>query len=65
MAELDRFARNARIDSMHAGTHCDGISTESRGGVRVVLLMESDHLVQNDMQAEVAAGALLTWLNQV
>ncbi|KAI5359861.1 hypothetical protein Slin15195_G117220 [Septoria linicola] len=65
LAELDRFSKNASINSVHVDTDFDGISTESRGRVRVVLLMGSGHHVQNDVQTEVAAGALLTWVNQV
>ena len=43
----------------------EAVSVKSKGGVRLVLVEESGHHVQNDVYHEQAAEAFLRWANQV
>lgn len=48
-----------------ADTNIEAVTVDSQGGVRLVLVEDSGHHVQNDVYNEQAAEALLTWAKQV
>ncbi|KAF2209078.1 hypothetical protein CERZMDRAFT_48072 [Cercospora zeae-maydis SCOH1-5] len=62
-----RESQGASVDAGLPGELADvsGAISESKDGVRVVLIEGAGHHVQNDVQAGIAAEALLSWLKQV
>lgn len=67
---LRKLKGEKRIDEVSApksgsDDSIEATSMECEGGVRLVLVEDSGHHVQNDVYCEQAAEALLRWVNQV
>ncbi|PIA93747.1 hypothetical protein CB0940_05196 [Cercospora beticola] len=62
-----RESQGASVDAGFSGelAEVSGAVCESKGGVRVVLIEDAGHHVQNDVQTDIAAETLLSWLKQV
>lgn len=60
---------SSAVESMESsnkiGEPIEGVSVERGDGVRLILVEDSGHHVQNDVRCDEAAEAFLRWANQV